>query len=410
MKSFFLLCLLPQVVFSQPSVSNDPSCPEEPPTIAGGDPCDFSEALSDCKYNEFTWPNQTESTYEYRCTCFDENGGTFFCAEQGTIPAGAGADPNNIAACPATQPEISSLCTDLTANDECIYSVGFDILTCICLREGLDEDNRSFQCSVPFDPPPVVERQIVVPCFAGDSLVQVQDRGLIPMKHLEIGDQVHVGKNQYETIYSFGHYDQKARASFLEVQTTESTLVVSADHMVFEKSQGFVPSSNLKQGDKLVDGGSGEELSIKSIRNVKAQGVFAPFTPSGTIVVNNVLASSFVSLDSQPKMSIAGISFSHHWMAHTFEFPHRMVCHYLGRCPNESYTKDGISTWVAGPFQVSQWLLRQHAVIRNSLCAVFCTILFMFSFLEACMNNPVLVMGAVAAVGAFLRRSHQKAI
>jgi len=247
-------------------------------------------------------------------------------------------------------------------------------------------------------------------CFAGDATVDVQDQGSTQMKHLSIGDKVHVGKSQYEPVYSFGHHDAKASATFLKVQTSAATpLLVSADHMVQVQSRGFVPASNLVQGDKLVDGSTGDEVLVKSIRTVSAKGVFAPFTPSGTIVVNGILASSFVALDSQPNLTILGVALSHQWIAHTFEFPHRLACHYLSQCPNETYTAKGISTWVALPLRASQWLLRQNIVVRSSLLTVFSIILALFAILEA-FAYPILAVGAAATLWYRSRRQTAKAL
>jgi hypothetical protein len=232
------------------------------------------------------------------------------------------------------------------------------------------------------------------------------------MKQLQIGDKVHIGKNQYEPVYSFGHYNQETKAPFLKVETSASTpLLISADHMVHVQSRGFVPASSLERGDTLVDGSTGDEMTIQSIRTVQAQGVFAPFTPSGKIVVNGVLASSFVTLDQANTANlsiIAGLEVSHQWLAHTFEFPHRLICHYLTQCSKESYTTDGISTWAATPLKVSQWILEQNTMVRCSILAVCVAILALFAVLEALFLYPVIALGA-AAVGLWHRRRRNQA-
>jgi hypothetical protein len=112
-------------------------------------------------------------------------------------------------------------------------------------------------------------------------------------------------------VYSFGHYNEGASAPFLKVKTTiaSTPLLVSKDHMVYAVwIRGFVPASILEKerGDTLVDGSTAgeEEATIWSITTpVEAQGVFAPFTPSGKIVINNVVASSFMSLNACPRHS-----------------------------------------------------------------------------------------------------------
>lgn len=438
---------------SSDAPDNHPQCPATQPEI--GSMCE-TPSNSDCMYRPFYWPGSSSVTYIGRCTCFS---GIFQCAEQ-SVPE---ADPDNHVACPATTPDIGSDCSNggPPSSEDCQYREGpQSVLRCTCFEDG------TFQCAPVFSPDadpdnhpfcPVMEPKlgdlcddiptdclyrkpscgdtavVLVPytyacsclsgsfacfetenqiceaifCFAGDSTVEIEGHGSIPMKQLQIGDKVHVGKNQYEPVYSFGHYNPSKQASFLKVETTNSPLLVSEDHMLNVQSRGFVPASNLSPGDKLVDGSTGDDVIIKSIRTVQAQGVFAPFTPSGKIVVNGVIASSFVALDSQPSLSIvAGLQLSHHWIAHTFEFPHRVMCHYLAQCATESYTTEGISDWVSGPMKLSQWVLAQNTMVRTSLLVLFAVVLALLASAEAFLNYPML-LAACTAVGIYHRRKNQ---
>jgi hypothetical protein len=225
------------------------------------------------------------------------------------------------------------------------------------------------------------------------------------MKQLQIGDKVHVGDNHYEKVYGFGHYNQEAHVGFLEVKTTTSTLKITPDHMVYTKSFGFVPASDLKIGDTLVQGSSGTDITIESIRETKAQGVFAPFTPSGKIVVNNVLASSFVSLNSDQHISIAGVKVSHQWLAHKFEFPHRLACCYMGKCMKDTYTVEGISSWVALPLSMGQWVLQQDPLVKNTMLVAFMGLMALFAAIETCLLSPITSTVMLASVAYLYRRN-----
>lgn len=226
------------------------------------------------------------------------------------------------------------------------------------------------------------------PCFSGDTLVEIagQEEGQdLPMKNLQIGDLVKVAKDKYEPVYSFGHYNPSAAADFIVVN---NKLELSPNHLIAVRHQGtsdahFVPASSVQVGDVLVDG-EDKDVAITSIASKSARGVFAPFTPSGTIMVNGFLASSFVALDEDEEefstlttTMIGGVGLSHHWLAHAFEFPHRLICYYLGRCPNEQYTSDGISTWVDTPRTFFQWLLqKQEDTIVMALIMIPVLLLF----------------------------------
>lgn len=215
------------------------------------------------------------------------------------------------------------------------------------------------------------------------------------MTDIVLGDMVQVDEaGRFEPIYSFGHLNAKAEGEFVEIQlddNQDAPLRASRQHLVWEATRGeFVPASSLRVGDKL----SGER-TIQSIHpNVKALGVFAPFTPSGTIVVNGVVASCYVSLNDDDDESNTLLGVSHHWMAHAFEFPHRLACHYMGQCLDETYTEDGVSTWVAIPLQWSLWMLEQPIVARTVflLCAI--ALFSVSSAVEWCVLNWILVLPA----------------
>lgn len=226
-------------------------------------------------------------------------------------------------------------------------------------------------------------------CFSGSSLVEVQDtRGRVPMKELRIGDVVHVGHDKYEPIYSFGHYGPHVVGEFWEIATTGSAskLQISDTHMVSTPHRGFVAASTLSPGDSVWNGDQTRELTIQSMRLVRGQpGVFAPFTPSGTIVVDGILCSTFVALTNQDSISLLGgaLTLSHQWLAHSYEAFHRQYCSSMGGCAHETYTTDGLSTWVAGPrLTFATWLLNSSGWLREALIVLVVAVLCIASMLE----------------------------
>jgi hypothetical protein len=109
--------------------------------------------------------------------------------------------------------------------------------------------------------------------------------------------------------------------------------------MVFVDQQGrrtAISAGDLKVG-MMVLSSSGSVSRILSIKPVSWVGVFAPFTPSGMIVIGDVLMSTYVAVSTLT-------SFPNQWITHSFMLPHRVWGHYLGQCLNESYTESGIST------------------------------------------------------------------
>lgn len=234
-------------------------------------------------------------------------------------------------------------------------------------------------------------------CFSGDTLIEVEGVGAIEMKDLKLGDMVHVGNNKYEPVYGFGHYGPDTVGDFLKLSTTSgSVLTMTPDHMIYVESLGFIPASAVQPGH-IVLGGHGDKMLIKSTEKSQALGVFAPFTTSGQILVNNVLASSFVAFGTEGALDIGGMKISYQWIARSFEMPHRFACHYIGKCHTESYNEDGISVWVDIPLKISQLILKQTGVLRNALLVACVCVLYFLWAVETLYLNPILVM-----IGAFV--------
>jgi hypothetical protein len=159
---------------------------------------------------------------------------------------------------------------------------------------------------------------------------------------------------------------------YLQLVTASTSLEITEDHMVFVEGNHAIPASSISVGDKLIlattDGDVATVVeAVEEIHKVVRKGAFAPFTPSGTIVVNNVKASSFITLQKDSDiLMVAGVStgLTFQWLAHTFEFPHRIWCYHLGSCSDEVYTANGISTWVALPHAMSRWFVGQGALLQ----------------------------------------------
>ena len=198
-------------------------------------------------------------------------------------------------------------------------------------------------------------------CFSGETTVQVKNKGTLPMKALEIGDEVlAAAAGKYEKVYSFGHRHESVTATFL--QFLPSTLEISRDHMVLVQGK-YVPASAVQVGDHL-ESGSGDVIMVEAIHTVTRSGVYAPFTSSGSIVVSNIKASNYIAFQDSDRLIVGGYEtpFTYQWIAHMSQSPHRILSQ-LGLTGAEEYTVDGMSTWIAGPHELSQWLMDQNGVI-----------------------------------------------
>jgi hypothetical protein len=260
-------------------------------------------------------------------------------------------------------------------------------------------------------PEPPTGKPPFTPCFSGSTTVHIMGRGTVELKHVRIGDMVQIGSNQFEPIYSFGHYFPGGfSCDFIEMHTTSassqivSKLEISRDHLLFTAQGGVVPASHIKVGDRLLYLGVEGDVYV-TVTRIKPtshvdSGFFAPFTPSGKILVNGgIQASSFISFENKASLRILGIEFSYHWLAHMFEFPHRAICHYLGQCFQERYSEDGVSTWVSVPLAVAQWLsnLDDSSVAKQLILGLILSAFFIFATLEFLVfrHGAVVVAGCV---------------
>ena len=247
-------------------------------------------------------------------------------------------------------------------------------------------------------------------CFSGVDTVVTKDDGEVPMRELKIGQEVMVGDNIFEKVYGFGHYHNSLDAEFLQIhlQSTQTPLELSASHMVFVKDNHSIPASLLKRGDNVMLGNGGE-AGVVSINHVVRKGVFAPFTPSGKIVVNGVLASTFVAMQESSHLTIGkkATPWSLQWLALTFEAPHRVYCALASSgCEDEAYSEEGLSVWVAYPFRFSEWLVEQNDIVVVLVMLPLALLFSVFSVVEALLLNGAL--GVVAVLSVLMLISREK--
>lgn len=265
-------------------------------------------------------------------------------------------------------------------------------------------DSKPSSCpAAKLTPSPSPSTEKVEDCFSGETAIIVKHRGQILMKDLRIHDEVLVSIDPpiYEPVYSFGHINPVVSANFLKMHP--SNVELSRSHLVFVEGKGAVPAFMVMVGDKLLGGNP-----VSAISSVTRNGVYAPFTPSGRIVVNGVVASTYISFQDSHVYKIGSIptGISYQWLAQSFQFPHRTWCYKLGFCVDEQYTDEGISTWASRPLYASQWLFRQHWMVCFVLSIPLLMVAVLFAILEfLLMPSYAQVCGTILCltIGAGLR-------
>jgi len=239
-------------------------------------------------------------------------------------------------------------------------------------------------------------------CFSGMMEVETRDLGLVTMKDLSIGDFVRSSSGSFDEVYSFGHRNIKKATEYLQLRTTSTKpLEVSKEHMIGVLDEGkinFIPASSVKIGDTIPSTTEGAAV-VKSITSIWRKGAYAPFTRSGTIIVNNLLASNYIAFEDSSTLTIGGIStgVSYQWIAHAFQSVHRMAQQVLPI--NESYNADGVSSWVADAYEAATIFMGLRACFQAVLFVPFLAGLASLSLLEKCLSLPfsslILIAGTI---------------
>jgi len=187
---------------------------------------------------------------------------------------------------------------------------------------------------------------------------------MVKMKDVVIGEKVltNVKTNQYEDVYAFGHWHPTAKATFLQIHTQNqiTPLEITEDHML-QVNGGFVKASSVQVGDTLMDG---QEIPIKvtKIRSVtRNDGVYAPLTPSGTLLVDNVVVSAYVSLQEKGNeypvfANGLPVPISQQVGIHMGLSPYRVLCVGLnmnGLCHHMN--AEGISSYVSVGIELAKY-------------------------------------------------------
>jgi len=101
---------------------------------------------------------------------------------------------------------------------------------------------------------------------------------------------------------------------------------------------------------------------VVSIRKIHRDGLYAPFTVSGDVVVNGVAPSSYIAL---PPAFQSNLSFEQqHWMQHAAYAPCRLYCGLVGGCENETYDEaTGLSKGPTVWLPLLHWLEDHSQVV-----------------------------------------------
>lgn len=137
-------------------------------------------------------------------------------------------------------------------------------------------------------------------CFPGSAEVVTLRGGhptSMPISSVKPGDSLHDGwapngTPTFSDVLGLSHADGAVRARFVHLQAGNFSLELSGSHYI-ATGRGLLPARLVRHGDILFTGPAGRHARVEVIARTTGQGLFAPVTASGSLVVDGVLASAY---------------------------------------------------------------------------------------------------------------------
>lgn len=207
-------------------------------------------------------------------------------------------------------------------------------------------------------------------CFPGSATVLAEDGHLLEMSHLSVGDRVlsvdRDGALQYNDVITFLHRDVTQRMTFQRVRTAEGhDLTLTPDHLIFtaRKLGGeldwYAPTfaADVQDGSFLYAADATDAkprvVRVVSVSTVVKEGVYAPLTSRGSVVVDGLVTSCYASFDSQS-------------VAHMSMLPVRLTYRSISQVSSRNSTgirpktTDGVHWYARFLYQLANWFLPEH--------------------------------------------------
>lgn len=192
-------------------------------------------------------------------------------------------------------------------------------------------------------------------CFPGRASVYVKGRGSIRVDAVCPGDMLlcgdaHAGRLFFSPFLGHLHLEELPHADYvsLKVGSAGATLLTTSEHLVFAASSGSTSAlscarraGDLCEGDwlsRVSCDGCLSRVQISAISHTAEEGLYAPLTQCGTVVVEGFLCSCYADvLPASMPYWLRYFTASHEGL-HGALFPWRVACS-LGANKGEAVSK-----------------------------------------------------------------------
>eukprot|EP00929_Paragymnodinium_shiwhaense_P086314 TRINITY_DN4683_c0_g1_i4.p1 TRINITY_DN4683_c0_g1~~TRINITY_DN4683_c0_g1_i4.p1 ORF type:complete len:625 (+),score=127.63 TRINITY_DN4683_c0_g1_i4:452-2326(+) len=200
-------------------------------------------------------------------------------------------------------------------------------------------------------------------CFPGNAALFVQGRGTAALEDVSSGDAVLVqkatGEYAFDKILGFSHSMSSSgapRSSVIEIVYEQGTFRATGNHIIFKNAENATVTesvvSDIAAGDEVIlaaDNGSSVVKVLSARRKASNEGLYAPMTSVGTVVVDGLVASTYAKAKSW--------SVGHAAMHSSF---------FLPRAVGAITSPSGGSTWSQARTQDGRHSLAQRWVVQQS--------------------------------------------
>jgi len=154
-------------------------------------------------------------------------------------------------------------------------------------------------------------------CFPGKSLVRIENGNTKRLDEVRLGERIAALDSRGDVVYSeviaFLDRSPSERRQFIRLTTISGrVLTLTPAHLVPVQGRSSVFAAKVQPGDKILvndvtaNAGNDNQVdnrlrwdSVVETKLVLEEGVFAPLTTEGTLLVDDVVASCYALVDSQ---------------------------------------------------------------------------------------------------------------
>ncbi|KAJ2951941.1 hypothetical protein O0L34_g4194 [Tuta absoluta] len=190
-------------------------------------------------------------------------------------------------------------------------------------------------------------------CFPSGAMVHTE-QGPRDIASLQVGDRVlaadDTGKLVYSEVLTFLDRDPNATRAFVQVTAQNGvTITTTPSHLLLlAAADGFreVFAANIQVGDTLLTHGPGSVMRPSRVvrsKMVTRLGVYAPLTTTGTIMVDDALASCYALVRSQK-------------LAHTAMAPLRWLSRWSSSAPGADLPR-GVHWYASALYKFGDYVL-----------------------------------------------------